>query len=127
MNPTKHQRRRSFFNQAHLRISFVFYITVFLFQACAPKTDQNYRPAWVIGTVTDSLSSTPIDSAITNQGDTLTSTDSIFTDTVGSYFFFAGAQDLNRPIFCRKVGYQPQKKIVDLVKDTTRVDFKMVP
>ena len=128
MNPTQQYRRRSFFNRTHLRISFVCLITAFLFQACSnPCKDCKFRPAWVIGKVMDSLSSAPLDSAIISFDDTLIFRDSIYTDTTGSYLSFGGLQGGRRAIFCRKTGYQPQKKIVDLVKDTTKVDFKMVP
>jgi len=112
----------------HLRISLFCYIIVLLLQACSTEhTDQNLRLGWVEGQVTDSLSDNPIDSAIISLADTLIAGDTNYTDTTGSYLAFAGALGPNRSVFCRKAGYQPRKKMVDLLQDTTRIDFKMVP
>lgn len=109
-------------------VVFILGMGIFFLPACSKgPTDQKLRPAWITGKVTDSLSGSPLDSAIINDADTLIARDSAFTDSFGNYIDFAGAQDLRRSVFCRKAGYQPQKKMVDLVRDTTHVDFKMVP
>ncbi len=112
-----------------LSLYFLVFCLCFLaFQSCSEKpTDRGFRSAFVTGSVTDSLSGSPIDSAIISLADTLFFRDSIYTDTSGFYLDFAGAQGLYRPVYCRKTGYQPQKKIVDLVRDTTKVDFNMSP
>ena len=126
MSSTKHFKRRDFFG--YIGISFAGYIIAFLLQACSVgPTDKNLKFGWVVGTVTDSLSSVPIDSAIIALADTLIAGDTTYTDTTGYYRAFAGSQGLYRSVFCRKTGYQSQKKIVDLTKETTRVDFKLSP
>lgn len=83
----------------------------------------------IIGTVTDSLTGAPIDSAQLVIGDTLTSAKIYYTDARGRYVahpFTSGIVE----VYCRKAAYETRLRTVDLSTnlDVYRdVDFELRP
>ena len=106
-----------------------FILTIFVASAllhCDKGTKVEYV-SWVQGTVVDSLTKAPIDSAWVDGNDTLLPHWS-YTDTLGYYVAFAGAPGRYRFLYCGKSGYTIKKKEYATFRDdTTTVDFELVP
>jgi len=84
--------------------------------------------SWVQGTVVDSLTRAPIDSAWVDGNDTLLPHWS-YTDTLGYYVAFVGAPDRYLFLYCGKSGYATKKsqEYATFKNDTTTVNFELVP
>ena len=99
-------------------------VCVLFFGSCGMED-----PAITIsGTVTDSMSGLPIDSAIIHDSDTISSA-AFYSDSLGKYTL-GGMGYRNFRVFCRKTGYQTKVRTVRSSKDhlTFRgVDFRLVP
>ncbi len=81
-------------------------------------------PAYsVSGTVTDSITSAPIDSALIAIGDS-TATQA-FTDTSGYYRFATWPGKFT--LFVCKPGYNTKSQSIDLRSNLTGIDFQLVP
>jgi hypothetical protein len=79
------------------------------------------------GTVTDSVSNTPVAAAFVSPDTIFGSTD-VLTDTLGSYVMLAGNPGINRTAYCWKEGYLIQSKRYAVASnETTLVDFQLVP
>jgi hypothetical protein len=106
------------------RLALVLLVCILLFGSCGIDD-----PAVTIsGVVTDSTSGLPIDSAIIQDGDTISS-HPFYTDTLGRYNLFAGLGYRTFQVFCRKTGYQTKSRAVRSSKDNvtiTGVDFQLV-
>jgi len=82
---------------------------------------------YIGGTVTDSVSNIPIESAIVSSDTVLDTTTDTLTDTLGHYVMFAGFPGINRLAYCWKDGYLVQSKRYSVASnETTLVDFRLV-
>ncbi len=81
----------------------------------------------VEGTVIDSLSGEPIDSARITMLDTLTLAEPMFTDSLGHwYHWYQGAASIT--YYCQKDGYHTKSAMVNPVREDQRitgVDFSL--
>lgn len=84
--------------------------------------------SWVQGTVVDSLTRAPIDSAWVDGNDTLLP-HWAYTDTMGYYVAFEGAPGRYRFLYCGKQGYITKKsqEYATFKNDTTTVNFELAP
>lgn len=83
----------------------------------------------IIGTVTDSLTGAPIDSAQVVIGDTLTSSRIYYSDAQGRYAAYPFTSGIVE-VYCRKASYHTRQRTVDLSpnQDIYRnVDFILRP
>lgn len=109
----------------HIFLILAIFVGSALFH-CDKGTKVEYV-SWVQGTVVDSLTKAPIDSAWVDGNDTLLP-HWAYTDTLGYYVAFAGAPDRYRFLYCGKNGYTSKKKEYATFKnDTTTVNFELVP
>jgi len=112
-----------------IKLFVLFLIFTVLLGCGKDKVVDGHAMYFFRGTVLDSLTKFPIDSAWIDAGDTLQPHLS-YTDSSGWYIMKAVAYP-NHPIFifCGKEGYITKKEpaLVHSYKDTTIVNFELVP
>lgn len=107
-----------------LLLAVVAWCTFLLGASCEDKTI--YEHTWQIsGTVTDTLTGQPLDSARITWGDTVSDVH-VLTNTDGTYEF---GVPMNRPtLFARKEGYLTKSVELRLTREyTSGMDFELTP
>jgi hypothetical protein len=111
-------------------VPFVLVVGMALPFCSACQDDKMVEPhgAFLAGTVVDSLSLAPIESAWVSLGDSVYEPlQDELTDSLGYYVTFTGTPGLHRWVFCGKEGYITQSKEFSTAPaETTIVDFELV-
>lgn len=99
-------------------------VSAFLRMSCSDSVTDGYKPTYVKGMVTDSLTKVPIDSAWIDH-DTLPPSWT-YTDTSGKFHVFVGAPGRYRFLYCGKQGYVTKKKEYETVSNpVATVNFEL--
>jgi hypothetical protein len=111
-------------------VSLLLMIAIVISFHLACHDDKMVEPhgAFLAGTVADSLSLAPIESAWVSLGDSVYDPlQDELTDSLGYYVTFTGTPGIHRWVFCGKDGYISQSKEFSTAPaETTIVSFELV-
>jgi len=126
---TLEDKEKNLYNKASF-VSLLFVVGLVLLLHLACHDDKMVEPqgAVLAGTVVDSLSSAPIESAWVSLVDSLYDpSHDVLTDSTGYYVVFTGTPGIHRWAFCGKERYVTQMKTFSTAPaETTIVNFRLV-